>query len=286
VDLVLYFPPTPSLICSPTESPISSPASSNFNFDFRPNATNHCSVEKLRTKHEKVQIQMREILESNSEKIAHHFEIQHQNPYVDQLNFQSTPSAPSYQVDLTLAVDFDQPSPLRSHLPRDFVERVKRDSGNFFSSSFTREQNSYIRNQPERVKNLIRLVKFWYKTDVPDLTCLPPADCKFKSYLFELLTIGVWRQFLNASEQFEMLRAFKTVLTAITQHESMNLVVGEQQPASNIRSERPLLVGPNNEYENVAKSGRNWKELSRIARLTMNEANLSCVQPYPLIAST
>ena len=237
----------------------------------------------LRTKHEKVQIQMREILESNLEKIANRFEIQHQNPYVDQLNFQSTPSAPSYQVDLTLAVDFDQPSPLIAHLPRDFVERVKRDAENFFSSSFTRQQNSYIRDQPERVKDLIRLVKFWYKTDVADLTQLPPAQCKFKSYLFELLTIGVWRKFAAdhvSSEQFEMLRAFKTVLTAITTHESMYLVVGEGEPDPSIRAERPLLVGPNNEYENVAKSGKGWKELSRIARLTMNEANLRCVQPY------
>ena len=225
---------------------------------------------------------MRKILENIGD-IAHHFEIQHQNPYVDQLNFQSTPTAPSYQVDLTLAVDFDQPSPLRSHLPRDFVERVKRDSGNFFSSSFTREQNNYIRNQPDRVKNLIRLVKFWYKVDVPDLTNLPPAECKFKSYLFELLTIGVWRKYLNGSEHFEMLRAFKTVLTAITQHDSMYLVVGEQQPAPDIRSQRPLIVGPNNEYENVAKSGKKWEELSRIARLTMNEANLISVQPYPLV---
>lgn len=235
---------------------------------------------RLRTKHEKAQIQMREILESNLEIIAHHFEIQHQNPYVDQLNFQSTPTAPSYQVDLTLAVDFDQPSPLISHLPRDFLERVKRDSGNFFSSSFTREQNDYIRSQPERVKDLIRLVKYWYKVDVPNLTRLPPAEVKFKSYLFELLTIGVWRKFIKASEHFEMLKGFKTVLTAITQHETMHLVVGDQDPAANIRNDRPLLVGPNNEYENVAKSGRNWKELSWIAHKTMNEANLRDVQPY------
>ena len=58
VDLVLYFPPTPSLACSPTESPLNSPApTSQFNFDFRTAAaatttattttkTNHCSLEK------------------------------------------------------------------------------------------------------------------------------------------------------------------------------------------------------------------------------------------------
>ena len=228
---------------------------------------------------------MRDVLSQISQ-IAYDVQFKLQNPYVDQLNFRSTQEAPSIQVDLTLAVDFDQPSALQRLLPHDFVESVKRDSGNFFSSSFTREQNSYIRHQPERVKNLIRLVKFWYKTDVPDLTQLPPADCKFKSYLFELLTIGVWRQFLHAAEQFEMLRAFKTVLTVITQHESMYLVVGEQQPALSIRNQRPLIVGPYNEYENVASSGKNWKELSRIARLTMSEANLACVQPYSLVSGS
>ena len=223
---------------------------------------------------------MREILEANLDVIAHHFEIQHQNPYVDQLNFQSTPSAPSYQVDLTLAVDFDEESTLISHLPRDFIERVKRDSGNFFSSSFTREQNDYISSQPDRVKDLIRLVKYWYKVDVKNIARIPHTEIKFKSYLFELLAIGVWRKFIRGSEHFEMLRALKTVLTAITHHETINLVVGEQEPAANIRNERPLILGPNNEYENVAKSGRNWRELSWIATQTMSKDNLRDVQPY------
>jgi hypothetical protein len=224
---------------------------------------------------------MREILGQNGEKIAHEIEIQHQNPYVDQLNFQSTPTAPFYQVDLTLAVDFNPPSPC-ARLPTSVVDTVKRDPDNFFSSSFTREQNEYIAKQPERVKDLIRLVKFWYKTDVPELTNVPPQLCKFKSYLFELLTIGVWIKHFGGKLDFEILRAFKTVLTLITQHRTMFLVAGEDQPDASVADQRPLIIGPNNKYENVAKTGRGWDELSRIAKLTMNEANLCFVQPYDI----
>ncbi|XP_025745346.1 2'-5'-oligoadenylate synthase 2 [Callorhinus ursinus] len=89
--------------------------------------------------------------------------------------------------------------------------------GGEFSTCFTELQCNFVVSRPTKLKDLIRLVKHWYKQCERKLKqkgSLPPK------YALELLTIYSWEQGSGA-ENFDTAEGFRTVLELITKYQQL-----------------------------------------------------------------
>ncbi|PNJ82601.1 OAS2 isoform 4 [Pongo abelii] len=89
--------------------------------------------------------------------------------------------------------------------------------GGEFSTCFTVLQRNFIRSRPTKLKDLIRLVKHWYKECERKLKpkgSLPPK------YALELLTIYAWEQG-SGMPDFDTAEGFRTVLELVTQYQQL-----------------------------------------------------------------
>ncbi|NXH88128.1 OASL2 protein, partial [Edolisoma coerulescens] len=84
-----------------------------------------------------------------------------------------------------------------------------------FSPCFTELQKMFVKRHPAKLKNLLRLVKYWYKEmlnpQYPSAS-LPPK------YALELLTIYAWEEATGSSDSFDTAQGFRTVLELLCQH--------------------------------------------------------------------
>ncbi|NXT71685.1 OASL2 protein, partial [Chaetops frenatus] len=87
-----------------------------------------------------------------------------------------------------------------------------------FSPCFTELQKMFVKRYPAKLKNLLRLVKYWYKEllnpHYPNAH-LPPK------YALELLTIYAWEEATDSCNIFDMARGFRTVLELLCQHQQI-----------------------------------------------------------------
>ncbi|NWZ32700.1 OASL2 protein, partial [Asarcornis scutulata] len=84
-----------------------------------------------------------------------------------------------------------------------------------FSTCFTELQKKFVKRCPAKLKNLLRLVKHWYKQMLKPQ--YPNADLPPK-YALELLTIYAWEQGANSNEAFNLAEGFRTVLKLLCQY--------------------------------------------------------------------
>ncbi|NXE88147.1 OASL2 protein, partial [Menura novaehollandiae] len=84
-----------------------------------------------------------------------------------------------------------------------------------FSPCFTELQKMFVKRYPAKLKNLLRLVKYWYKEllkpQYPNAH-LPPK------YALELLTIYAWEEATGSCDSFVMAQGFCTVLDLLCRH--------------------------------------------------------------------
>ncbi|XP_059974523.1 2'-5'-oligoadenylate synthase 2 isoform X1 [Mesoplodon densirostris] len=86
--------------------------------------------------------------------------------------------------------------------------------GGEFSTCFTELQRNFVCSRPTKLKDLIRLVKHWYKlcgSKLKQKGSLPPK------YALELLTIYAWEQGSGAQD-FDTAEGFRTVLELVTKY--------------------------------------------------------------------
>ncbi|NXX77170.1 OASL2 protein, partial [Urocolius indicus] len=87
-----------------------------------------------------------------------------------------------------------------------------------FSPCFTELQKKFVKRHPAKLKNLLRLVKYWYKELLkpryPNAS-LPPK------YALELLTIYAWEEGTDSSNQFDTAAGFRTVLELLRRHQEI-----------------------------------------------------------------
>uniref|UniRef100_A0A480S5S1 2'-5' oligoadenylate synthase n=2 Tax=Sus scrofa TaxID=9823 RepID=A0A480S5S1_PIG len=89
--------------------------------------------------------------------------------------------------------------------------------GGEFSTCFTKLQRDFVRSQPTKLKDLIRLVKHWYKwceRKLKQKGSLPPK------YALELLTIYAWEKGSGVLS-FDTAEGFRTVLKLITEYQHL-----------------------------------------------------------------
>ncbi|XP_065760645.1 2'-5'-oligoadenylate synthase 2-like isoform X1 [Muntiacus reevesi] len=89
--------------------------------------------------------------------------------------------------------------------------------GGEFSACFTKLQCSFVHSLPPKLKDLIRLVKHWYKwceRKLKQKGSLPPK------YALELLTIYAWEKGSRAQD-FDLAEGFRTVLELVKQYQHL-----------------------------------------------------------------
>lgn len=88
----------------------------------------------------------------------------------------------------------------------------------YYSAALVLIQKLFVKERPALVKDLIRLVKYWRKTYIPQIDSkhVPP------SYLLELLTIHAWED-ANRPESFDMKIGFKAVMEVLKNHQSVRV---------------------------------------------------------------
>ncbi|XP_036295350.1 2'-5'-oligoadenylate synthase 2 [Pipistrellus kuhlii] len=89
--------------------------------------------------------------------------------------------------------------------------------GGEFSACFTELQRDFVSSRPTKLKDLLRLVKHWYKQCERRLKkkgSLPPK------YALELLTIYAWEQGSGATS-FDTAQGFRTVLELVTRYQQL-----------------------------------------------------------------
>ena len=92
----------------------------------------------------------------------------------------------------------------------------------YYSAALVKLQVEFVKEpeerRPENVKNLIRLVKYWRKTYIPQTghERLPP------SYLLELLTIHAWEK-AKCPKKFNIKIGFKAVMELLENHSNLRV---------------------------------------------------------------
>ena len=149
--------------------------------------------------------------------------------------------------------------------------------GSEFNTSLVELQKRFVKSKigdSDRVKDLILLVKFWFKKVV-----VPQAssNCRVPSFFFELVAIHHWETKLKRKSGFKLLPALKGVLLALTKPEVMNIVWTEHYSKEHVdRSllvDFPLVLDPANPTNNVAKfaAPHIWHQLKAAAREALEE---------------
>ncbi|NXR59407.1 OASL2 protein, partial [Rhadina sibilatrix] len=156
-----------------------------------------------------------------------------------------------------------------------------------FSPCFTELQKRFVKHCPAKMKNLLRLVKYWYKEllnpQFPNAS-LPPK------YALELLTIYAWEEGTGSSDSFDMAQGFCTVLGLLCRHREICIYwekyysLQHEEIGAHVKellcSPRPVILDPA-DPTGILGQGKNWDLMARAA--ASYRLSLPClenVQPW------
>ncbi|KFP16354.1 2'-5'-oligoadenylate synthase-like 2, partial [Egretta garzetta] len=188
----------------------------------------------------------------------------------------------SIEVDILPA--YDALGPVSRDAPPDarvFVELLNAHSDpGEFSPCFTELQKMFVKRYPAKLKNLLRLVKYWYKQMLKPQ--YPSADLPPK-YALELLTIYAWEEGTGSCESFVMAEGFRTVLELLCQHREICIYwetyysLQHSQIGAHVkellRSPRPIILDPA-DPTGILGQGKNW---DLVAQEAARHRSLPCV---------
>ncbi|NXX26152.1 OASL2 protein, partial [Nicator chloris] len=156
-----------------------------------------------------------------------------------------------------------------------------------FSPCFTELQKKFVKRCPAKLKNLLRLVKYWYKEllnpQYPNAH-LPPK------YALELLTIYAWEEATGSCDSFDMAQGFRTVLELLCQHREICIYwekyysLQHREIGAHVKellcSPRPVILDPA-DPTGILGQDKNWDLMAQAA--TSYCRSLPClenVQPW------
>ncbi|NWI65029.1 OASL2 protein, partial [Todus mexicanus] len=150
-----------------------------------------------------------------------------------------------------------------------------------FSPCFTELQKKFVKRCPAKMKNLLRLVKYWYKEMLKPLhytANLPPK------YALELLTVYAWEEGTGSSESFDMAEGFRTVLELLCQYRDMCIYwqvyysLQHSQIGAHVkqllRSPRPIILDPA-DPTGILGQRKDWELMAQKAA---HDLSLPCVK--------
>ncbi|NWW77409.1 OASL2 protein, partial [Climacteris rufus] len=140
-----------------------------------------------------------------------------------------------------------------------------------FSPCFTELQKMFVKRYPAKLKDLLRLVKYWYKEllhpQYPDAH-LPPK------YALELLTIYAWEEATGSCDSFVMAEGFRTVLELLRRHREICIYwekyysLQQREIGDHVKgllcSPRPVILDPA-DPTGILGQGKNWDLMAQAA---------------------
>ncbi|NXH52537.1 OASL2 protein, partial [Rhabdornis inornatus] len=156
-----------------------------------------------------------------------------------------------------------------------------------FSPCFTELQKMFVKRCPAKLKNLLRLVKYWYKEllspQYPNAH-LPPK------YALELLTIYAWEEATGSSDCFDMAQGFRTVLELLRLPRQICIYWEKYYSLQDrnigahvkglLRSARPVILDPA-DPTGILGQDKNWDLMAReAARYCSSLPCLRNVEPW------
>ncbi|XP_043541202.1 2'-5'-oligoadenylate synthase-like protein 1, partial [Chiloscyllium plagiosum] len=158
-----------------------------------------------------------------------------------------------------------------------------------FSACFTELQRNFVKQRNAKLKDLIRLLKYWYKEYVkPRESELAPGQRLRAKYAVELLTIYAWEQG-NGTERFVTAEGFRTVLELICNYQNLHIYwtdrynVNNQDIVNFLRKKlcgsRPIILDPADPTNNVASSD-GWNVMVKEAKKCLSSSCVSGVQAW------
>ncbi|XP_061203023.1 2'-5'-oligoadenylate synthase 1-like [Neopsephotus bourkii] len=155
-----------------------------------------------------------------------------------------------------------------------------------FSPCFTELQKTFVKRCPAKLKNLLRLVKHWYKELLKPQ--YPTADLP-PQYALELLTIYAWEEGTGSSDSFAMAEGFRTVLELLCRHQEICVYwekyysLQHNQIGAHIkallRSPCPIILDPA-DPTGILGQGKDWNLVARGAACHRSLPCISTAQPW------
>ncbi|NXT83831.1 OASL2 protein, partial [Zapornia atra] len=155
-----------------------------------------------------------------------------------------------------------------------------------FSPCFTELQKKFVKCYPAKLKNLLRLVKHWYKEELKPQH--PTADLPPK-YALELLTIYAWEVGTKSSESFNMSEGFRTVLELLCQYQKICVYwetyysLRHKQIGAHVkkllRRPCPIILDPA-DPTGILGQDKDWGLLAREAARYRSRPCVSLAQPW------
>ncbi|XP_053136079.1 2'-5'-oligoadenylate synthase 2-like isoform X2 [Hemicordylus capensis] len=156
--------------------------------------------------------------------------------------------------------------------PQVYIKLIKAGgSAGEFSRCFTELQRNFISRCDTKVKNLIRLVKYWYrkyKLRLRGKASLPPK------YAMELLAVYAWERG-SGNPNFDTAEGFRTVLWLIEHYKELCIFwttyydfeneTIKQHLQEQLQKPRPVILDPADPTGNLGESGR-WDLLAQEAK--------------------
>uniref|UniRef100_A0A8C3XHV0 2'-5' oligoadenylate synthase n=1 Tax=Chelydra serpentina TaxID=8475 RepID=A0A8C3XHV0_CHESE len=138
-----------------------------------------------------------------------------------------------------------------------------------FCTSFTELQRDFVKRRPAKFKNLLRLVKHWYKeVRCPTASGLPPK------YALELLTIYAWESGTKEAENFSTAEGFRTVMELLCRYQELCVYWTEfydlQSPVIGPHLKRPVILDPADPTGTLGK-GKSWDLLAKEAAMCRDQ---------------
>ncbi|XP_036352353.2 2'-5'-oligoadenylate synthase 3 isoform X1 [Ochotona princeps] len=210
------------------------------------------------------------------------------------LCLQLVSTAPESCVDVRLLPTFDavgQLSASAKPAPKVYTDLLRSGcQGGEHAACFAELRRSFVNTRPVKLKNLILLVKHWYRqVAAKDHSALPPA------YALELLTIFAWEQGCR-KDSFNMAEGLCTVLKLIQCHQQLCVYwmvnYSVEDPAvqthllGQLRKARPLILDPADPTWNVAQGS--WELLAQEAAAVRTHTCIknrdgTAVQPWDVM---
>ncbi|XP_029142137.1 uncharacterized protein LOC107297389 [Protobothrops mucrosquamatus] len=174
----------------------------------------------------------------------------------------------SVEVDILPAYDALGPISFTYVPPKEvYIDLIEAngDPGEF-NTSFTELQRNFVKRCPAKLKDLLRLVKHWYKEIKKQSSSMSPKlPPKLPpKFALELLTIYAWEEEKKGAEQFNTAEGFCTVMKLITQYQDLcfywtkyytleDSKIGVHVKGK-LKESRPVIIDPGDPTANVAKA--------------------------------
>ncbi|XP_006901074.1 PREDICTED: LOW QUALITY PROTEIN: 2'-5'-oligoadenylate synthase 3 [Elephantulus edwardii] len=219
---------------------------------------------------------MRARLESWSQDPANSLSLRFKQNGPGMLQFHLTSTTLESQMDISLRPAFDALGKLGSGTkpqPQVFSTLLGTSCrGGEHAACFAELRRNFVNTRPAKLKNLILLVKHWYRQVAPKVRGGPACAALPPVYALELLTIYAWEQG-GGKDNFNMAQGFRTVLGLVQQHQQLcvywTVNYSPEDSAlrthlhGQLRKPRPLVLDPADPTWNVGQG--DWELLAREA---------------------